>query len=255
MPDSRSRLQQSLTAASVHIVNGLCLVGQPASADYSRTAEAAARSYRRRRWRHSRDRDTRVRGGFFRARDGRAQRCLRRRQIRLKKSQAACTGISARRSSMSTRCARAKRCCPPTARLCADTGDLHRPQPEGQVHGPRRHHREDVWWGGNQSITAGAVRGAVSGLPQARRRQDAVRAGSLWRRRSELPDQDPRLHRTRLALAVHPHAADPARDARSLRDFVPELTIIDLPSFRPIRNATACAPRTWSRSTSPARSS
>ena len=45
--------------------------------------------------------------------------------------------------------------------------------------------------------------------------QDAVRAGSLRRRRSEIPDQDPRLHRTRLALAVHPPAADPPGAGRT----------------------------------------
>ena len=76
-----------------------------------------------------------------------------------------------------------------------------------------------MWWDGNQSITSEQFETLLCRLPQACRRQDAVRAGSLWRRRSELPDQDPRLHRTRLALAVHPHAADPARDrgARGLR--------------------------------------
>ena len=42
-----------------------------------------------------------------------------------------------------------------------------------------------------------------------------------------------RLHRIRLALAVHPQSADPsaARESSTLR---PELTIVDLPSFAPI---------------------
>ena len=76
-----------------------------------------------------------------------------------------------------------------------------------------------MWWAGNQSITLRAVRRALCRLPQARRRHDAVRAGPLWRRRSDFSDQDPRLHRTCLALAVHPHAADPSRGvgARELR--------------------------------------
>ena len=46
-----------------------------------------------------------------------------------------------------------------------------------------------------------------------------------------LPHQDPRLYRARLAFAVHPHPADPTR-ATELASFVPELTIIDLPSFK-----------------------
>jgi putative heme iron utilization protein len=41
------------------------------------------------------------------------------------------------------------------------------------------------------------------------RRARALRAGPLWRRRSGLPHQDARLHRIRLALAVHPQPADP----------------------------------------------
>ena len=54
---------------------------------------------------------------------------------------------------------------------------------------------------------------------RARQGQEAVRAGSLRRRRSEIPHQDPRVHRTRLALAVHPPiaAAPRARGAGQLR--------------------------------------
>ena len=44
-------------------------------------------------------------------------------------------------------------CCRPTAR-CARTPAIHRPLPEGQVHGSRCDHREELWWAGNQSITA-----------------------------------------------------------------------------------------------------
>ena len=59
-----------------------------------------------------------------------------------------------------------------------------------------------------------SIRSAVSGLPQACRRQDALRAGPLRRRRSELADQDPRLHRARMAFAVHPQPADSSRGRR-----------------------------------------
>ena len=59
----------------------------------------------------------------------------------------------------------------------------------------------------------------LTGFPRACEGQDALRAGPLRRRRSEVPDQGPRLHRIRLALAVHPPTADPsgARGARELR--------------------------------------
>ena len=57
-------------------------------------------------------------------------------------------------------------------------------------------------------------RRAARRLPGAREGQDAVRAGSLRRRRSEVPDQDARVHRICLALAVHPPAADPPRARR-----------------------------------------
>ena len=43
---------------------------------------------------------------------------------------------------------------------------------------------------------------------------------------------DPGLHRICLALAVHPQPADPPRARRARRVSCPELTIIDLPSFR-----------------------
>ena len=115
--------------------------------------------------------------------------------------------------------------------LCADTGEFTGRSPKDKFTVRDATTDKNMWWAGNQSITAEQFSRALCRLPQACRRHDAVRAGSLWRRRPDLPDQDPRLHRTRLALAVHPHAADPPRGVE-LRDFVPELTIIDLPSFR-----------------------
>ena len=161
---------------------------------------------------------TRVRGGVLRARDGRAQRCLRRRQIRLKKSQDG--ALESRRAAALSILARGGRGgAVGRRRAVRRHRRVHRPQPEGQVHGSRRHHRQEDVVGRQPVDHRGAVLRALCRLPQACRRHDAVRAGSLWRRRSDLPDQDPRLHRTRLALAVHPHAADPPRGvgARELR--------------------------------------
>ena len=153
---------------------------------------------------------TRVRGGVLRARDGSTQRCLRRRQIRLKKSQdGALESRCAAALSIFARGGRGRA----VGRWRAVCGHrrIHRPQPEGQVHGSRRHHRQEHVVGRQPVDHRRAVLRALCRLPQACRRHDAVRAGSLRRRRSELPDQDARLHRTRLALAVHPHAADPPR--------------------------------------------
>ena len=46
-----------------------------------------------------------------------------------------------------------------------------------------------------------------------------------------------------LALAVHPQPADPARREAELAGFVPEMTIIDLPSFRADPARHGAAPR------------
>ena len=54
---------------------------------------------------------------------------------------------------------------------------------------------------------------------------DALHFEALRRRRPGPPHQDPRLYRTRLALAVRPHAPDPPRGI-GFASFVPELTII-----------------------------
>ena len=87
----------------------------------------------------------------------------------------------------------------------------HRPLAEGQVRRLRRLHREDDLVGEERQAYAAAVRRAAQRFPRARQGQAAVRAGPLWRRRSEIPHQGARVHRTRLALDVHPLAADPAR--------------------------------------------
>ena len=77
-----------------------------------------------------------------------------------------------------------------------------------------------------------------------RKRQAAVRAGPLWRRRSEIPHQGARVHRTRVAFDVHPLAADPARSQGACRaTFRISPSSACRPS-RPIRRSTACARET-----------
>ena len=99
--------------------------------------------------------------------------------------------------------------------LCADTGEFTGRSPKDKFTVRDATTDKNMWWAGNQSITAEQFETLYSRFHQACRRHDAVRAGSLWRRRSALAHQDPRLHRTGLAFAVHPHAADPSRRVRA----------------------------------------
>ena len=103
--------------------------------------------------------------------------------------------------------------------LCAETGHHTGRSPKDKHTVVDALTENTVWWDGNRKMTQGAVRPALQRFSRACEGQDAVRAGPLWRRRSEVPDQDARLHRARLALAVHPPAADPsgARRAHELR--------------------------------------
>ncbi len=95
----------------------------------------------------------------------------------------------------------------------------HRPQPQGQVHRPRRGDRAGRLVGQQQRHDARAVRDAQAGFPRPCAGQDAVRAGPLRRRGAWRARARARLHRACLALAVHPQPADPAggRGARRLR--------------------------------------
>ena len=104
--------------------------------------------------------------------------------------------------------------------LCAETGHHTGRSPKDKHTVVDALTENTVWWDGNRKHDAGAVRDpALQRLSRACEGQDAVRAGPLWRRRSEVPDQDARLHRARLALAVHPPAPDPSGPlgARELR--------------------------------------
>ena len=132
----------------------------------------------------------------------------------------------------------------------------HRPQPEGQAHRRRCADREHRLVGRQSQAAKEHFDNLLDGLSRARQGQDAVRAGSLRRRRSEIPHQGAGLHRICLAFAVHPPASDPPRSFGA-RSYVPDMTIVDMPSFKAGRQsvtAAATAPTPWWRSISPARS-
>ena len=103
--------------------------------------------------------------------------------------------------------------------LCAETGHHTGRSPKDKHTVVDALTENTVWWDGNRKMTQAQFDPALQRFSRAREGQDTIRAGPLRRRRSEVPDQDPRLHRARLALAVHPPAADPsgARRARELR--------------------------------------
>ncbi len=91
--------------------------------------------------------------------------------------------------------------------LCADTGEFTGRSPKDKFTVRDATTDKKMWWAGNQSITAEQFETLYQDFLKHAEGKCAVRAGSLRRRRSGLSDQDPRLHRARLALAVHPHAA------------------------------------------------
>ena len=55
-----------------------------------------------------------------------------------------------------------------------------------------------------------ALRRSARRLHRPFQRQDFIRSGSLWRRRSSVAHTRARLHRIRLALALHPQSPDPS---------------------------------------------
>ena len=90
--------------------------------------------------------------------------------------------------------------------LCAETGHHTGRSPKDKHTVVDALTENTVWWDGNRKQSKEQFENLLPGLPRACEGQDAVRAGPLRRRRSEVPHQGARLHRTRLALAVHPPA-------------------------------------------------
>ena len=115
--------------------------------------------------------------------------------------------------------------------LCAETGVFTGRSPKDKFTVRDATTDKNMWWAGNQSITSEQFEALYADFLKHAEGKTLFAQDLYGGADPRIPHQDPRLHRTRLALAVHPHAADPARGVGA-RNFVPELTIIDLPSFR-----------------------
>ena len=103
--------------------------------------------------------------------------------------------------------------------LCAATGHHTGRSPKDKHTVVDALTENSVWWEANRKMSKENFDNLLADFRAHAKGQQAVRAGSLRRRRSEIPHQDARVHRIRLALAVHPAIADPAgaRRARRIR--------------------------------------
>jgi phosphoenolpyruvate carboxykinase (ATP) len=99
-----------------------------------------------------------------------------------------------------------------------------------------------IWWDNNKPMTPEAFDTLHADI-LAHARAGPVRPGPGRRRRRGHRAQGARDHRVCLARAVHPQPADPSGSREDLTGFMPELTIINLPSFRPTRPSMAAAPK------------
>ena len=191
----------------------------------------------------------------FRAGNGFEEQRLRRRQIRLQGPRRGPLESDRARRSTSTPSRQARPRSSRAARSARRPASTPAARPRTSTRSCDELTENTVWWEGNRKITPEQFPAAVRGFHRACARQEAVRAGSLWRRRPEIPHQDARLHRARLAFAVHSPAADPSGALRSSPTSSPiSPSSICRPS-RPIPSATACAPRPSSPSISARRSS
>ena len=120
------------------------------------------------------------------------------------------TGISARRSSTSTRCNAMKRGSPRMAPSSPTLGPIPDAARRTSSSCATRTPRRNVWWDNNNAMTVEHFDALLADFLAHRQRQDAVRSGSLWRRRSSVAHTRARLHRIRLALALHPQSPDPS---------------------------------------------
>src|SRR4029079_380714 len=115
--------------------------------------------------------------------------------------------------------------------LCADTGEFTGRSPKDKLTGRDQLTDKSMWWAGNQSITAEQFEALY---------QDFLKhaEGMTLFAQDLYGGADPKLRiKTRVdaglacpSLSIRSLLIRP--DASALADFVPELTTIDLPSFR-----------------------
>ena len=138
--------------------------------------------------------------------------------------------------------------------LCADTGEFTGRSPKDKFTVRDATTDKNMWWAGNQSITSEQF---------AALHADFLKhaEGMTLYAQDLYGGADPSFQiKTRVftelawhSLFIRTLLSRP--EASTLRDFVPELTIISLPSFRADPKRHACASRTSLRSISLARSS
>jgi phosphoenolpyruvate carboxykinase (ATP) len=99
-----------------------------------------------------------------------------------------------------------------------------------------------IWWDNNKPMTPEAFDTLHADMLAHAREHGPVRAGPGRRCRRATMRSIPGDHRVCLACAVHPQPADPS-GARTLTEFMPELTIINCRPSAPIRHVMAAAAR------------
>ena len=122
--------------------------------------------------------------------------------------------------------------------LCAETGHHTGRSPKDKHTVVDDLTRDSVWWDGNRKLSKEHFDKMLADF-LAHAKGKSLFAQDLYGGADpSLSHQGPRLHRARLALAVHPPAADPSGASPSSPSFVPDMTIIDLPSFKPDAEAS-----------------
>ena len=119
--------------------------------------------------------------------------------------------------------------------LVVETGKHTGRSRQGQVHRPRRRDRgHDLVGQDQQADDARRIspRSRPISLPRSATRTTLFVAGPLRRLAARASRQRPRDQRACLAQPVHPHAAGPPGSRASWPASSPNITIIDLPSFR-----------------------
>jgi phosphoenolpyruvate carboxykinase (ATP) len=116
--------------------------------------------------------------------------------------------------------------------LCARNRPSHRTLPKDKHTVVDALTEKSVWWAGNRKLSPEHFENLYQDIVAHAKGKTLFAQDSLWRRRSEIPNQDARLHRARLALAVHPHAADPSHE-RSSSKLRAGHDHHRLPSFKP----------------------